>query len=89
MVSDATEWATESSRAERAPDDGGQLDSVSFRLRPDGRIASWNEPAGEMLGYSAEEALGRHFAWFFPMDEVQRGESERVLRIAEENGFHQ
>lgn len=42
-----------------------------------------------MLGYSTEQALGRHFAWFFPVDEVQRGESERVLRMAGENGFHQ
>ena len=42
-----------------------------------------------MLGYSEEQALGRHFAWFFPVDEVQRGESERVLRVAGENGFHQ
>ena len=41
-----------------------------------------------MLGYSEEQALGRHFAWFFPVDEVQRGESERVLRIAGENCFH-
>jgi len=22
-----------------------------------------------MLGYSEEQALGRHFAWFFPVDE--------------------
>lgn len=42
-----------------------------------------------MLGYSREQALGRHFVWFFPVDEVQRGESERVLRKAGENGFHQ
>ena len=42
-----------------------------------------------MLGYSEEQALGRHFAWFLPVDEVQRGESERVLRVAGEKGFHQ
>lgn len=66
-----------------------QRDCASFVLYPDGRISSWNQPAEQMLGYSEEQALGRHFAWFFPVDEVQRGESERVLRIAGENGFHQ
>ena len=66
-----------------------RCDSISFVLYPDGRIATWNESSEQMLGYSREQALGRHFAWFFPVDEVQRGESERVLRIACANGFHQ
>ena len=90
MPSEAAQVAaTESRLTEGASDDGAQPDSVSFRLRPDGRIASWNELAEKALGYSTEEALGLHFAWFFPADEVQRGESERVLRAAAEDGFHQ
>src|SRR5437879_925016 len=64
-------------------------DSISFALYPDGRISTWNVSAEKMLGYSTEQALGRHFVWFFPVDEVQRGESERVLRMAGEKGFHQ
>jgi len=72
-----------------APGGATPCDTISFALYPDGRISTWNEPAERMLGYSREQALGRHFAWFFPVEEVQRGESERVLRIAGENGFHQ
>lgn len=81
--------ATETAEAQPAAGGSTQRDCASFVLYPDGRISSWNEPAEQMLGYSEEQALGRHFAWFFPVDEVQRGESERVLRIAGENGFHQ
>ncbi|HXI38766.1 MAG TPA: PAS domain-containing protein [Bryobacteraceae bacterium] len=73
----------------RAPGGATPHDCISFALYPDGRVSTWNEPAERMLGYSREQALGRHFAWFFPVDEVQRGESERVLRLAGENGFHQ
>jgi PAS domain S-box-containing protein len=81
--------ATETAAAQPAADSSTQRDCASFVLYPDGRISSWNETAEQMLGYSEEQALGRHFAWFFPVDEVQRGESERVLRVAGENGFHQ
>jgi PAS domain S-box-containing protein len=81
--------ATETAVAQLWLRSSTQRDCASCSLYPDGRISSWNQPAEQMLGYSGEQALGRHFAWFFPVDEVQRGESERVLRIAGENGFHQ
>jgi len=81
--------ATETQGAEAASGGSTRCDSISFALHPDGRIATWNESAERMLGYSREQALGRHFAWFFPVDDVQRGESERVLRMAGQNGFHQ
>ena len=81
--------ATETPGGRIAPGRSARCDSISFALHPDGRIATWNESAERMLGYSREQALGRHFAWFFPVDEVQRGESERVLRMASVNGFHQ
>ena len=79
--------ATETAVAQPVAGSSTQRDCASFVLCPDGRISSWNQPAEQMLGYSGEQALGRHFAWFFPVDEVQRGGSERVLRIAGENGF--
>ena len=63
--------------------------NTTFRLRPDGRVASWNDRAARLLGYSADEAIDRYFAWFFPMAEVQRGESERVLRLAGASGLHE
>lgn len=81
--------ATETQGAQAVPAGSTRCDSISFALNPDGRIATWNESAERMLGYSRDQALGRHFAWFFPVDDVQRGESERVLRMAGVNGFHQ
>jgi PAS domain-containing protein len=88
LIYSAALAATETARTEPASG-STQRDCASFVLYPDGRISNWNEPAEQMLRYSEEQALGRHFAWFFPVDEVQRGESERVLRIACANGFHQ
>lgn len=61
-------------------------ESAIFQLRPDGCIATWNDQAARLLGYSSEEALDRYFAWFSPIDEVQRGESERELRLARARG---
>ena len=60
-----------------------------FLLHPDGRIASWNRRAERMLGYSESEAMGRHVTWLYPMEQVQRGESERALRLAAGSGCHE
>jgi PAS domain S-box-containing protein len=63
--------------------------AAMFLLQPDGRIASWNQRAERMLGYSAWEAMGRHVTWLYPMEQVQRGESERALRMAIGSGCHE
>jgi PAS domain S-box-containing protein len=60
-----------------------------FLLGPDGRIASWNRRAERMLGYSQSEAMGRHVTWLYPIDQVQRGESELDLRLADGSGLHE
>ena len=88
LTSAAPLAAVEISTAPIAADGPTGCKSVFFALYPDDRISGWNEPAERMLGYSAEQAVGRHLAWFFPVDEVPRGESERALRLAGEHGFH-
>jgi PAS domain S-box-containing protein len=66
----------------------GPRDAI-FLLRPDGRIASWNPRAERLLGYSESEAMGRHVTWLYPMEQVQRGESERELRLATGSGCYE
>src|SRR5690606_18869697 len=44
----------------------GVRDYAIFMLDPDGRVASWNEGAQRLKGYTADEILGRHFSIFYP-----------------------
>jgi PAS domain S-box-containing protein len=67
----------------------GVRDCALFLLAADGSVTSWNEGAARIHGYSVEEAVGRHFSWLFPMEEIQKGDSERVLRSAAEHGSYE
>ncbi|GEM_PF-5655626 len=50
-------------------------DHAIMMLDPDGRVVSWG-PAGEqVMGYGAEEILGRPYATFFPPDAISSGDS--------------
>lgn len=42
----------------------------------DDRILSWNRGAREMLGWSEDEVIGRHFRMLLPEEEQERGEHE-------------
>jgi PAS domain S-box-containing protein len=56
-------------------------------LDRDGRITGWNLGAQELLGWTADEALGRHFEFLLPDDLKQSGEVERLLEATEPQGF--
>lgn len=56
-------------------------------LDRDGKITGWNLGAQELLGWSADEALGRHFEFLLPDDLKQSGEVERLLEATEPQGF--
>src|SRR5688572_9167154 len=45
-------------------------DYAIFMLDPQGRVATWNEGAQHIKGYTAEEAIGRHFSIFYPQDAI-------------------
>jgi PAS domain S-box-containing protein len=57
-------------------------DYAIIMLNPDGTIASWNEGAGRIMGYSAEEAMGRHFSLFYPPEDVGADKPGRELASA-------
>jgi PAS domain S-box-containing protein len=62
------------------------VDYAVFMLTPEGNVATWNEGARRLKGYSAEEVLGRHFSMFYPPDTVDRAWPQEELRRAREAG---
>src|SRR3954470_19085763 len=48
-------------------------DYAIFMLDPGGHIASWNEGAQHITGYTAAEITGKHFSIFYPQADKDRG----------------
>ena len=61
-------------------------DYAVFMLTPEGRIASWNEGARLIKGYTAPEVLGRSFEIFYPAEAVAEGFPKRELKDAARDG---
>src|SRR5688572_12828982 len=53
-----------------------------FMLGPDGIIASWNNGAQRIKGYTAEEAIGRHFSMFYTEEAKARQWPQYELKEA-------
>lgn len=51
-----------------------------------GRVTGWNSGAERIKGYDASEVLGRHFALFYPLDDIKRGKAQAELAAAREAG---
>jgi PAS domain S-box-containing protein len=60
----------------------GVRDYAIFLLGPDGRVASWNAGAERIMGYHADEIVGRHFSAFYPPEDVAAGKPDRELAAA-------
>lgn len=50
-------------------------DHAIFRLDADGRISTWNPGAERLLGYAADEILGKSLACFYPPESLSPAES--------------
>lgn len=57
-----------------------------FVLDPSGNVASWNEGAKRIKGYSEEEILGRHFSIFYPPETKDSKWPEYELSVAARDG---
>ncbi len=57
-------------------------DYAIFMLDPDGRIASWNTGAQRLKGWTAAEAVGRHFRMFYPAEQQESRHPEHELEVA-------
>ncbi|HEX8274696.1 MAG TPA: PAS domain-containing sensor histidine kinase [Longimicrobiaceae bacterium] len=67
----------------------GVRDYAIFRLDPQGRVASWNEGAERINGYTAEEIIGRHFSTFYPAADVAAGKTRMELEVAAREGAYE
>jgi PAS domain S-box-containing protein len=60
----------------------GVVDYAIFVLDTAGRVASWNGAAQKIMGYTADEIVGKHFGIFYRPDERRAGEPNRALEMA-------
>jgi PAS domain S-box-containing protein len=60
-----------------------------FMMDTQGRVASWNAGAERVKGYRADEIIGHNFSCFFPLEDIERGRPEDVLRMAAASGRHE
>jgi len=67
----------------------GVKDYAIFMLDPEGRVASWNEGAHHIKGYTQQEILGAHFSSFYPEEDRERGKPQRALETAREKGIYE
>jgi PAS domain S-box-containing protein len=71
----------------------GVKDYAIFMLTPDGTIASWNEGARILKGYTKDEIVGKHFSIFYPKEKREAHypeyELEQAIKIGrfEDEGF--
>jgi PAS domain S-box-containing protein len=61
-------------------------DYAIFMLDKEGRVATWNEGAERIKGYSAEEIVGRHFSVFYPAEVVASRFPQHELKVATSTG---
>jgi PAS domain S-box-containing protein len=61
-------------------------DYAIFVLDPDGRVASWNEGAERIKGYTAAEILGQSFERFYPPEPIARRFPQYELEMAARDG---
>jgi PAS domain S-box-containing protein len=67
----------------------GARDYAIFMLNPRGLVVTWNQGAERILGYCAEEIIGKHLSAFYPPEEVERGRPEQELQVAAAEGRYE
>ncbi|MGC2314939.1 MAG: MASE1 domain-containing protein, partial [Bradyrhizobium sp.] len=67
----------------------GVVDYAIFALDKEGHVASWNSAAQKIMGYTAEEIIGKHFGIFYRPDDRRAGAPNRALELAIQRGKHE
>jgi PAS domain S-box-containing protein len=84
-----TNSALESSRRHYQILIEGVVDYAIFLLDTAGRVASWNSAAKQIIGYTTDEIVGKHFGIFYRPDERRAGEPKRALELAVQRSKHE
>ncbi len=61
-------------------------DYAIFRISPDGIIQSWNEGVRAIMGYNADEFIGKHISIFYSDEDIVAGTMKKELLEAKEKG---
>jgi PAS domain S-box-containing protein len=61
-------------------------DYAIFMLDPNGHIASWNQGAQRIKGYTADEIIGQHFSVFYTPEDIAAGKPAWELEAAARDG---
>jgi hypothetical protein len=64
----------------------GVRDYAIFMLDPSGHIATWNEGAERIKGYTPDEIVGEHYSRFFRPEDVSAGQPQAALAEAATTG---
>jgi PAS domain S-box-containing protein len=67
----------------------GVTDYAIFLLDTSGRVANWNSTAQKIIGYTAEEIVGKPFSMLYRPDERRSGLPKQALKLAIQNGRHE
>ncbi len=62
------------------------IDYAIIGLDPGGVINVWNDEAQRLIGYSAHQAIGRHFSMFYTEPDRKAGRPDRALERARAHG---
>jgi PAS domain S-box-containing protein len=61
-------------------------DHAIIILDPDGYILNWSKGAERVEGYTEDEITGKHFSIFYSEDDIRKGEPEKNIQKAKEEG---
>jgi PAS domain S-box-containing protein len=60
-----------------------------FMMDPHGIIASWNQGAQRIKGYTADEVIGKHFSLFYTPEDLARNHPANELSLATSEGVYE
>jgi PAS domain S-box-containing protein len=65
---------------------GAVTDCAIYMLDPNGIVISWNAGAERILGYPADQIVGRHFSCLFSDADQRIDRPHELLKIADRTG---